>query len=293
MEGVEAGLALLVPPEIDRIVPAVCERLDATEGRLPNNLRIIYGDGRAGLRSACFIVDFLSLPRLAGAPSCLWEEGHGEYRYSLPMSHDIPLQVNTTDPTAERMAVQVLESMTLSDHPNLVFRKRYLPGRLSVILTQYKRNTTESQLRAIFRQTAVQQIDRIVIVPNEEYVDLSFLNSIDFSDEVYFGGPEFKSRIRDLIQVVKSPKWNTKYFGRFALPLLFDTEFCAIFDDDTIPQPRFLEAALALSAKKNAIVGPVGVIVGDSFQLYISPPLSATVEVNLNYYAELIHRVTF
>ena len=280
MEGVEAGVAEIVPLDTDQIVSAASARLDAARGRLPDSLRNIYGDGRAGVRSACFIVDFLSLPRLAGTPSCLWEDGHGDYRYSAPLSLDVPPLVNSKDPAAVHKAVEALNSMTLSDHhPNLVFRKRYLPGRLSVVLTQYKRNTTESQLRAIFRQTAVEKIDRIVILQNEDYLDLSFLDRIDFSSEVIFGGFEFKSRIRDLIQVVKSPKWNTKYFGRFALPLMFDSEFCAVLDDDTIPQPRFMEAAMALSAKRNAIVGPVGVIIADDVQLYMSPPINANLEV--------------
>ena len=277
MEGVEAGAAELVPLDTDRIVSAVSARLNAATTRLPDALNAIYGDGRAGIRSACFIAEFLSL-----SGRCIWvDKQEEEFHYSAPNLLVVPRLVDSKNNTALINAIGTLDLMTLSEHPNQVFKKRFEKGRISIVLTQYKRNTTEIQLRAILRQTAAEQISRIVILQNEAHVDLSFLDNIDFSSDALFTGPSFKSNIRNLIQVVKSPNWNTKYYGRFALALMFDSEFCAILDDDTIPQPRFLEAAMALSAERNAIVGPVGVIISDDKQLFVSPPANAHIEVML------------
>ncbi|CAM9370918.1 unnamed protein product, partial [Ectocarpus fasciculatus] len=117
---------------------------------------------------------------------------------------------------------------------------------ISIILTQYKRNNTEIQLRALFAQTVFSKIEKIVIFQNENYVDL---------------GKKNRHRIHDIIEIVQSKHRNYKFHGRFALALLFDTEYTVVFDDDTIPQPRWLEISTSISSQKNAIVGPVGVIV--------------------------------
>jgi hypothetical protein len=274
MEGIEAGAAELAPLDAERIVSAVNARLSLADSRLPVGLRGIYGDGKAGMRCACFIAEFLN-----PTERCASAGGRDEFHFSPPLQRVLPRTVDSRDKEASTAAIDLLNSFALSDHPNIFFRKSFQKGRISIVLTQYKRNTTEIQLKSIFSQTAANQIDRVVILQNEAHVDISFLEQIDFSSYAVFADPPFKSRISEIIQVVKSPKWNTRYYGRFALGLLFDSEFCAIIDDDTIPQPRFLEAAMALSAERNAIVGPVGVIVSGDQQIFIKPPIEAHLEV--------------
>lgn len=51
---------------------------------------------------------------------------------------------------------------------------------------------------------------------------------------------------------------NWKYFGRFALAMLAQTDFVAIFDDDTIPGTKWLENCHTTYAKQEAILGGVG-----------------------------------
>lgn len=217
-------------------------------------------------------------------------------------------------------------------------------GSVSVILTQYRRNTTEAQIRAIFRQSLMyngvtdpfayteacntgathrQQymsgelprtpaIASIVIYQNEQHVDLSFLADIDFEEEArtMVGGDSSgggdrpggdgvlarKRRKRDsgndtgngarapalhpLVRVVHSAHDNHKYHGRFTLPLLSDTEFTAVLDDDTIPQPYWLQHAVAHCMEHDAIVGGVGVVIGRDKQYYFNPPVDGTLEVD-------------
>lgn len=106
---------------------------------------------------------------------------------------------------------------------------------ISIILTVWKRNNLEEQLIAIDNQTA--NIDKVYVYQNESHVDISFLkDKYDFNH-------------------VHSKDVNFKYHGRFVLPLLFSTEYTAIFDDDTIPNRRWLEHCKRLCDQRNCIVG--------------------------------------
>jgi len=57
--------------------------------------------------------------------------------------------------------------------------------------------------------------------------------------------------------------WNTKFWGRFTLPLLVTTEYVVMFDDDIIPQKDWLKNCLNTINKpeSNGILGGSGVIV--------------------------------
>ncbi len=63
------------------------------------------------------------------------------------------------------------------------------------------------------------------------------------------------------------------------MPLLLDTEYTVIFDDDTIPQPGWIEHAIGSSKQYNAIVGAVGMIVGSDAQYFMIAPIEYPLEV--------------
>ena len=109
---------------------------------------------------------------------------------------------------------------------------------ISVILTVWKRNNLEHQLKSIYNQTA--NVADVYVYQNESHVDISGLK------EKY----NFKH--------VHSKDTNFKFHGRFTLPLLFNTKYTAIFDDDTIPGPKWLEHCEELCEEKNCIVGANG-----------------------------------
>lgn len=52
---------------------------------------------------------------------------------------------------------------------------------------------------------------------------------------------------------------NFKYHGRFALALLAKTEYVAIFDDDTIPGPKWFEQCLSTMKTHEGILGTAGI----------------------------------
>ncbi len=56
--------------------------------------------------------------------------------------------------------------------------------------------------------------------------------------------------------------WNTKFFGRFTLPLLIKNPYVAVFDDDTIPGKNWLKNCLDTieTSETNGILGGSGVI---------------------------------
>lgn len=59
--------------------------------------------------------------------------------------------------------------------------------------------------------------------------------------------------------------WNTKFFGRFTLPLLCRTNYVAVFDDDVIPQKNWFMNCLDTisNSDTDGILGGSGVIIGD------------------------------
>ena len=56
--------------------------------------------------------------------------------------------------------------------------------------------------------------------------------------------------------------WNTKFFGRFMIPLIIRTPYVAVFDDDIIPQKDWLLNCMNTIEKSetNGILGGSGVI---------------------------------
>lgn len=56
--------------------------------------------------------------------------------------------------------------------------------------------------------------------------------------------------------------WNTKFFGRFTIPLLLKTPYIALFDDDTMPGKDWLKSCMETINKPetNGILGSTGVI---------------------------------
>ena len=285
-EGIEIGIAQLLSTLSQKnIIRAVS--LQLSKRLSPLGPSHIYGDGFAAVRIGCFLGSFLRISVLADASlGCISRRAGSEFIY-IPPAPPFGRQISR-DQLSEEVARRVLDEFSLTNHPMQLFRPSFTTGKITVMLTQYKRNTTELQLRAIFRQTIFSKIERIVIFQNEMYVNLDFLKNIDFSSEVIDEAalPQTQKKpgsLNEIIQIVSSPQRNFKYHGRFAIALLFDTEFTAIFDDDTIPQPNWLKTAVPLSSELNAIIGPVGVIIGPESQFFFNPPMEVPIEVRKNF----------
>ena len=57
---------------------------------------------------------------------------------------------------------------------------------------------------------------------------------------------------------------NWKFYGRFAAALLADTEYVAVYDDDTIPGQRWHENCLDTMKSREGILGSAGVVLNGS-----------------------------
>ena len=298
IESVEEGIVQLLDlsqQDLKLLAGRAIHAIESRTARPPLQHTIkLYGDGFSGVRSCCRMARYLGITASLDNLACgVDSPGHSDFEYEgeRPL---VDRNVIRDGDVEERRAVRELSEMDISTHPKQLFKPYYTQGRISVILTQYKRNTTEMQLRHLFRQTVFSKIDRIVIFQNLDFIDLSFLRHIDFSIEVLeqetSGNRKYlrrnmrkrKREYHDIIEIVKSPQYNYKYYGRFSLALLFDSEFTIVFDDDTIPQPRWLELSTELSGKMNAIIGPVGIIVGRDRQFFLNPPMDFHTEVYMH-----------
>tara|TARA_R100000008_G_scaffold17216_1_gene8583 strand:+ start:4619 stop:5425 length:807 start_codon:yes stop_codon:yes gene_type:complete len=108
----------------------------------------------------------------------------------------------------------------------------YIKDEITVILTAWKRNHILKQLGMIKSQS--KKPYQIWIYQNESHVDINI-------------SKEEKEKYN--ISVIQSKDINFKFHGRFVLPLLCDTEYVAIFDDDTMPQRRWFENCLRMTKK--------------------------------------------
>lgn len=116
-------------------------------------------------------------------------------------------------------------------------------GEISVILNVYKRPySLERQIQAIKNQTI----------------------KVDSSDiHVWFNNPE-DAKVIQTLPIDKNIKiyqcnYNTKFFGRFTLPLICKTKYIAMFDDDIIPGERWLENCLNSIKVQDGIYGGSGI----------------------------------
>lgn len=116
-----------------------------------------------------------------------------------------------------------------------------IKDEITVILTVWKRPHLQKQLNHVLSQT--KKPSQVWIYQNESHFN------IDIPEE---------AKEKHNISVIQSKDINFKFHGRFVLPLLCDTEYIAIFDDDTIPGPLWLENCLDTSKRNNCIVGANG-----------------------------------
>jgi len=117
---------------------------------------------------------------------------------------------------------------------------------IAAILTVYKRNNLDHQIRAVLSQTILPK--EIYVWQNESHVDAAIHNDV----------LDYAHSLNIKISHIHSKDKNFKFHGRFSLPLLLNTEYVAIFDDDTIPNPRWFENCIRVSQTYNAIAGANG-----------------------------------
>lgn len=109
--------------------------------------------------------------------------------------------------------------------------------KVCVLLTQWKRNNLEQQLKFIMKQT--NKVDYLIVFQNDRHVDIEHL----------------KSKY-NFIHVRSD--YNTKYFGRFAYLLSIPADICIVMDDDVIPGINCVKNYVTQCVEKNGIIGGNG-----------------------------------
>lgn len=112
---------------------------------------------------------------------------------------------------------------------------------ISVILNVYKRpDKLEEQIRAIKSQSIPIKSEDIHVWYNKS--DVPQVLPQDKAIKTY------------------QCNWNTKFHGRFTIPLLCRTKYIAIFDDDILPYKDWLKNCVESIEKKEGIYGASGVL---------------------------------
>lgn len=111
---------------------------------------------------------------------------------------------------------------------------------ISVILNVYKRpKTLEQQIERILDQS-------IKINPKNIHV---WYNKSDME------------QFLPINKEIKTYKinWNTKFWGRFTIPLMLECEYIALFDDDMLPEKDWIKNCLDSMNEKEGIYGGSGI----------------------------------
>ena len=149
-------------------------------------------------------------------------------------------------------------------------------GEITAILTCYRRpEYLKEQVESLREQTAKPREIWLWVNSHEdnEGYDFSDLNV----DKIFHND------------------FNWKFHGRFAAAQLCRTKFVALFDDDTIPGPRWFENCLVHNEKNPGLYGGVGVILGEKRyyghqRVGWSNPNESLVEVDLVGHAWFIEK---
>lgn len=124
--------------------------------------------------------------------------------------------------------------------------RKQTTGDITVILNAYRRPyNLKMQIDAIRKQT---------IKPKQIWLWVN-----DHEDN-----REFNFKELGLDRIFHND-YNWKFYGRFAGALLSDTEYVAIFDDDTIPGERWFENCFKTMNTNEGILGSAGVTLNDKY----------------------------
>ena len=117
---------------------------------------------------------------------------------------------------------------------------------INAIITVFKRNNYNNQLRSLLAQTILPA--EIYIWQNESHVN------VEIDKDIFISASNMNIQIHH----IHSINTNFKFHGRFTLPLLFQCDYVAIFDDDTVPGKKWFENCIRSVNTYNSIVGANG-----------------------------------
>jgi hypothetical protein len=117
------------------------------------------------------------------------------------------------------------------------------PTDITAILTVFRRpHTLVQQLEALQTKT---------VKPKEIYIWKNSYEGITL--------PDIPEHLRKNVSIIDSQK-NFGVWARFALGLLANTTYVAVFDDDTIPGSRWFENCLQSMKVREGLMGSIGLV---------------------------------
>lgn len=137
------------------------------------------------------------------------------------------------------------------DIKSAIFKKIKKPqttSDITVILNAYRRPyNLKMQIDSLRNQTVAPKQIWLWVNSHEDNEDFDF-KSLDV-DRVFHND------------------YNWKFYGRFAAALLADTEYLALFDDDTVPGSKWLENCTNTMQTHEGILGSAGVTLNDIYYI--------------------------
>jgi len=164
---------------------------------------------------------------------CTSEDWFKDYK-GLPL-------IEFVEDQREKVFNKIKEHLNARRHSKKTTSSNGAHSDITVILNAYRRPyNLQMQIDAIRNQTHPPKQIWLWVNAHEENKDFDF-GSLDI-DRLFHND------------------YNWKFYGRFAAALLADTEYVALYDDDTIPGSRWHENCLQTMKTHPGILGSAGII---------------------------------
>ncbi|CAF0937620.1 unnamed protein product [Brachionus calyciflorus] len=275
-EGIYVGTIQQIGVKLDKIVDSVENAINSLRSKNNQNLKLhLFGDGQASRRIGRILEDYFS-QKLERNQSCLTkprqdllarevyklnltdlnnfnqEKTHlkGTSYFNLNYEPYDLRKSKLIERSKARDRLKMNEIFSLSSKYN-ISRKDDDEFSITAVVSLYKRTGLAKRwVESLINQTHPPKIIWIV------YFASPVANQLD--TEV----AEVKSLLNqtNTSLFVNKGEMQLKYFGRFQLALQTKTKYVVVFDDDCIPQSRFLESCLYTinTEAYNGILGTKG-----------------------------------
>ena len=241
----------------------ICQRVGATPVYICNRLTedaTLYGDIDLLISCSEFEAGPLGIFEAAscGVPVLTRPVGNAKYIQGIRTFNTVDEAVDIIKGWNETSLRVYRDTITHEVHTNWSMKKCikdyfepcvYQPG-ITCILTFYKRpHCIQEQLDAVCRQT---------IKPEKIIVWVNSTDGFELPDEI---------KNNKSLTIIHSSE-NFGVWARFTPALLAKTPYVCVFDDDTIPGPRWFENCCQTMKKVNGLLGAIGVVFNDTMDVY-------------------------
>ncbi|EFC41069.1 predicted protein [Naegleria gruberi] len=235
-EGIYIGTIKKIGVNYHHIVKAMTDAIKDSQNSKLILSKHIFGDGKASMRISKIVRDFVTskLPESSECSTQFIQDSIAESVYSqnfLPFESRKKELLERSKPK-DPLTMQELFALPSAYTPATKTSDEF---SVTVVVGLYKRTgLVKRWMQALLSQTHQPKVVWMVFFASPKAEEIE--NEIQEA--------KLLATSNNISLFINKGEMQLKYFGRFQLALQSPTKYIAVFDDDCIPEKRFLEAAI-------------------------------------------------